>query len=158
VNAPRVPRTRLATSAVNLVTSPVTAPTHLLRAVLVVVVSLPAVVVVVEVAKSAISAPRSVTLLVTALRLLADMVAAAMVATKVDTVADSVVVKVVKLATPAVVMVTCLVTAPKVKSATTVARLVISPETAHLRPALSALAINASNLATFRLNAQTKPL
>lgn len=38
-----------------------------------------------------------------------DTVAVAMVATKVDTVADSVVVKVVKLATPAVVMVTCLV-------------------------------------------------
>jgi len=126
--------------------------------VLVVVVSLP---VVVEVVKSATSAPRLVTSPVTALRLLVDMVVAAMVATKVDTVvvaADSVVVKVVKLATPAVVMATCLVTAPKVKSATTAARLVTCPEIAHPRQPLSAPATSASNLATSRLNVQTKPL
>ena len=48
------------------------------------------------------------------------------------------------------------VTALKAKSATTVVRLVISPETAHPRPPTSVLATSASNPATFRLNARTK--
>jgi hypothetical protein len=87
-----------------------------------------------------------------------------------DTVAD---VKVVKLATPAAVTVTCLVsrplklvsmflinqvTAPRARSATTAVKSAISPETAPPRPAASVLATSASNPATFRLNARTKPV
>lgn len=96
-------------------------------------------------------------------------------ATKEDmAVADMAVadVKVVKLATPAAVTVTCLVsrqlklvpmflinqvTAPRARSATTAVKSVISPETAPPRPAASVLATSASNPATFRLNARTKP-
>jgi len=66
-------------------------------------------------------------------------------------------VRVVRLATLVVDMVTCLVTAPKARSATTAVKLVISPETALPRPAASVLATSASNPATFRLNARTKP-
>jgi hypothetical protein len=105
--------------------------------------------------RSATSAPRLVTLLVTAQRLVATAVVdsvvnkAAMVAALVVDVVD-------KPATHAVVMVTCLVTALKVKSATTAARLVTCPETAHLRPAASEHVTNASLLAMFRLNALTK--
>jgi len=66
-------------------------------------------------------------------------------------------VKEVKPATLVAVTATCLATVLKAKSATTVARLAISPETAHPRPAPSVLATSASNLATFRLNAPTKP-
>lgn len=90
---------------------------------------------------------------------------------KVDTeVAEA---KVVKLATHAAGTATCLVciplpirsytskafqvTAPKAKSATTVVRSVISPETAQLRTTTSELATSASSQATSRLNALTKP-
>lgn len=124
----------------------------------VVVDSLP--VVAVE-AKSATSAQRSVTLLVTAPRLV-DTVAKAvdLVAVKdtVVVVVDMADVKAARLATPAEDTVTCLVTAPRARSATTVVKSVISHETAHLRQAASALATSASNPATFRLNARTKLL
>jgi len=154
VNAPRVPRTRLATSAVSQVTSPVTAPTHLPREVLVVEASLA---VLVDL-RSATSAQRSATLPVTAPRLV-DMVAVDMASARREdmvVVAALVDAKVVRPVTPAVVMATCLVTAPKARSATTVARLAICQETARPRPAPSALATSASNPATFRLNARTK--
>lgn len=156
MNAPRVPRTRLATSAVNQAISPVTALIHLLMGALAVVVSL---LVAVALPKNATSAPRLATLPVTALRLV-DTVAVDMVVLKaamVVVVVDSVDAKVVKLATLAVVTATCPATAPKVRSATTVVRLVISQETARPRPPLSELATSASNLATFRHNARTKP-
>lgn len=157
MNALRVLRTRPATSAVNLVTSRVIALTHPLTVVLVVVAA-SLLVVAALVVKSATSAPRLAILLVTALRLLVVMVAAAdMVVTKVAMVADSVVVKAVKPATPVVATAICLVIALKDKSATTVARLAIFPETAHPRPALSVLATSASNPDTFRLSARTKP-
>jgi hypothetical protein len=48
------------------------------------------------------------------------------------------------------------VTAPKDKSATTVAKLAIFPETVHPRLAASVLATSASNPDTSRLNARTK--
>lgn len=127
-----------------------------MAAVVVVVDSLP--VAAVE-AKSATSAQRSVTLLVTAPRLV-DTVAKAvdLVAVKdtVVVVVDMADVKAARLATPAEDTVTCLVTAPRARSATTVVKSVISHETAHLRQAASALATSASNPATFRLNARTK--
>jgi len=122
-----------------------------------------------------LSAQRSDTSLVTALRLVdTEAKAVDLAATKADmAVADTVAdVKVAKLATPAAVTVTCLVsrqlklvsmflinqvTAPRARSATTAVKLVISPETAPPRPAASVLATSASNPATFRLNAQTKP-
>jgi len=122
-----------------------------------------------------LSAQRSDTSLVTALRLVdTEAKAVDLAATKADmAVADTVAdVKVAKLATPAAVTVTCLVsrqlklvsmflinqvTAPRARSATTAVKLVISPETAPPRPAASVLATSASNPATFRLNARTKP-
>lgn len=95
--------------------------------------------------------------------------------TKADTAAviTEVVETVDKPATLAVAMVTCLVrfklcllvhcvtdpsqaTAPRARSATTVAKLVIFPETAQLRPRPSELATSASNLATSRLSALTR--
>jgi len=121
-----------------------------------------------------LSAQRSDTSLVTALRLVdTEAKAVDLAATKADmAVADTVAdVKVAKLATPAAVTVTCLVsrqlklvsmflinqvTAPRARSATTAVKLVISPETAPPRPAASVLATSASNPATFRLNARTK--
>jgi len=110
--------------------------------------------------KSATSAQRSATLLVTAPRLV-DMEAKVvdLVAVKDTEVAavDMADVKVARLATPAEDTVTCLVTAPKARSATTAVKSVISPETAPPRPAVSVLAISASNPATFRLNARTRP-
>lgn len=154
MNAPRVPRTRLATSAVNQATFPVTAPTHPPTVVLVVVASLLEVVVL---PKSATSAPRLVTLPATALRLVDTAVVDTVVLKVATAVVDSVDAKVDKHATRAVVMDICLVTALKAKSATIVARLVISQETAHPRPPPSELATSASNPATFRLNARTKP-
>lgn len=158
MNAPRAQRTRPATSAVNLVTSLATAPT-LLKRVLDVAVedSHPEVV---EDLKSATSALRLVTLPVTARRLVDTAAAVVVSAASKDTVAvdmEVVVVVVDKPATLAVVMDTCLVTVPKAKSATTAVRLVTCPETAHPRQPASALATSASNLATFRLNARTKP-
>jgi len=104
VNALKVPRTRLATSAVRLVTSLVIARTQLPRAPAVVVVDLEDR----EVdLKSATSAPRSVTLLATAQRLVAtgevdmEVNRADMV---VDLEAVEVVVEVDKPATLAAVM------------------------------------------------------
>lgn len=161
MNAQRDQRTRPATSAVNQVTSPVIAPTQPPRELDVEAEDSHLVVVVVD-PRSATSAQRSATLPVTAQRLeatVADKVVD-MVVNRVVTVVDSVDVVVVdkvdKPATLAVVTVTCLVTAPKVKSATTVAKLDISPATAHPKPPLSELATSASNLVTFRLNAPTK--
>lgn len=125
-------------------------------AVVVVVDSLP--VAAVE-AKSATSAQRSVTLLVTAPRLVDTVAKAVDLAAVKDTVVvvvDMADVKAARLATPAEDTVTCLVTAPRARSATTVVKSVISHETAHLRQAASALATSASNPATFRLNARTK--
>jgi len=155
VNAPRVPRTRLATSAVNLVTSRVTAPTRLARVLDVGVDSLPEAVVEI---RSATSAQRSATLLATAPRL---VVTEAKVVDTEETrdmvvVASAADVKVDRLATPAVVTVTCLVTALKAKSAITAVKSVISLEIAPLRQAASVLATNASSPATSRLNALTK--
>lgn len=124
----------------------------------VVVDSLP--VVAVE-AKSATSAQRSVTLLVTAPRLVdteAKAVDLAAVKDTVVAVVDTADVKVARLATPAEDTVTCLVTALRARSATTVVKSVISHETAPPRLAASALATSASNPATFRLNARTKLL
>ncbi|PMD25600.1 hypothetical protein NA56DRAFT_738273, partial [Hyaloscypha hepaticicola] len=158
VNAPRVPRTRLATSAANPVTFPVIAPTQLARVLAVAAVD--SLLVAVVETKSATSAQRSDTSLVTALRLVdteakvVDLAATKADMAVADTVAD---VKVVKLATPAAVTVTCLVTAPKDRSATTAVKSVISPETAPPRPAASVLATSASNPATSRHNARTKP-
>jgi len=113
--------------------------------------------------KSATSAQRSVTSHVTAQRPV-DMVVELVDSN--NRVAHTVVVLVVpvdsvdaredRLATLAVDTDTCLVTAPKDRSATTVVRLAISPETAHPRLPPSALATSASNLATFKLNAPTK--
>jgi len=164
VNAPRVPRTRPVTSVVNQVTSPVIATTQLLRvlAVVVAVVEDSMLVVVAAVdLKSATSAPRLVTLLATALRLVAMVAEVDMAVNKADMVVGSVVVEAEaeeedRLATLVVVMATCLATVPRVKSATTAVRLVISPGTAHPKPAVSALAISASNPDMFRLNARTK--
>lgn len=110
-------------------------------------------------AKSATSAQRSVTLLVTAPRLVDTVAKAVDLAAVKDTVVvvvDMADVKAARLATPAEDTVTCLVTAPRARSATTVVKSVISHETAHLRQAASALATSASNPATFRLNARTK--
>lgn len=154
MNALRVPRTRLATrygdtelfhkeytnsfdSAVSQVTSPVTAPTLQLRALdVAVVVSLLVAVDLKSATRSVCtydfeiltntfrSAPRSDTLLVTALRLVAT-VAAASVATKEDmeAVAVSVDVKVDRPATLAVATDTCRGTVPRVKSVTTAEKL-----------------------------------
>jgi len=147
---------------VNPVTSPGTAKTHPKK---VLDVAALAAVLVVQL-KSATSAQRLVTLPVTALRLVATVVVA--VAVTVETKADTAVVLEVtvvvvvlettadKPATPAVDTVTCLATALRAKSATTVARSVIFPETAPLRLQLSELATNASNLVTSKLNAQTR--
>jgi len=161
VNAPRVLRTRPVTSAVNQATSPVIAITLLLRVLDVVLVEEDSTLVAAVVdLKSATSAPRSVTLLVTALRLVGMVVAVDMELNKVGMVEDLVVVAVVaedKLATHVAVTDTCPAIAPKVKSATTVVRSAIFLEIAHPRPAVSELAISASNPDTFRLNARTKP-
>jgi len=157
VNAPRAQRTRRATSAVNQATSLATAPTQLKRVLDVAVEdSHPEVV---EDPKSATSAPRLVTSPVTAPRQVDTVAAVVDSAAKEDTAVDmEVVVEAVdKPATLAAATDTCLVTAPKAKSATTAARLVTCPETAPLRQPASALATSASNLATFRLNARTKP-
>ncbi|PBP15377.1 zinc knuckle protein [Diplocarpon rosae] len=110
--------------------------------------------------KSATSVQRLATLPATALRLV-DTVAVASAA-NLGTVVDKVVmvveeVKVDKLATRVVVMAICPVIAPKAKSATTVVRLVTFPATARPRTTTSVLAISASNLATSRLNAKTRP-
>lgn len=155
MNAQRVPRTRLATSAVKLVTSPAIAKTHP-KKVLAVVASA-----VLVRLKSATSAQRSATLLATALRLVVTAEAAATAETRVDTAApkvDMVVEAADRLATLAVATVTCLATAHKAKSATTVAKLVIFPATAQPKPLPNELATSASNLATFRPNAPTKGL
>ncbi|ERF77157.1 hypothetical protein EPUS_08461 [Endocarpon pusillum Z07020] len=64
---------------------------------------------------------------------------------------------VVKLATPVVDLDTCHVIVPKARSATTVAKLVISPATARLNPRASASATSASSPATSRRLAPTKP-
>ncbi|KAH9217763.1 hypothetical protein DL95DRAFT_92125 [Leptodontidium sp. 2 PMI_412] len=146
-------RTRPATSAVNPATSPVIAKTLPLRVLDVVAVDSNPVVD----PKSATSAPRLVTLLVTAPRL-ADMVADS-AAARADMAADAVateVDKVARPATPAEDTDTCPVTAPKAKSATTVARSAISQETALLRTTMSVPATSASSQVTFKLNAQTK--
>lgn len=162
MNAQRAQRTRPATSAVSQDTSPVTAPTQPLRELVVeaVVDSHP----VVD-PKSATSAARSATSPETAQRLVVTVdnrevvtVDSREVVTVEDTEVVVVVAKVVRPATPAVVTATCLVTAPKVRSATTVVRLAICPETAHPRPHLSVLATSASSQVTSRLNAQTKLL
>jgi hypothetical protein len=151
-------RTRPATSAVNPATSPVTAKTLLLRVldVVVVVDSNP----VVDL-KSATSVPRSATLPATALRLVDTEVDSAV--DKVDMVGDVAATAVVvdkedRPATPAEDTVTCPVTAPKARSATTVARLDISQETALLRTTTSVPATSASSQVTSRLNAPTKLL
>jgi len=154
-------RTRPATSAANPVTSPAIAKILLLReldVVAVVVDSNP----VVD-PRSATSAPRSDTLPVTALRL-ADtaVVKVDLVATKEVTEEDVVAMVVVpedkvdRLATLAEDTDTCPVTAPRVKSATTVVRSVISPEIAQLRTTTSVPATSASSQVTSKLNAQTK--
>jgi len=153
VNAQRVLRTRLATSAVKLVTSPGIAKTHLKKVLAVVVDS----VVLVAQPKSATSAQRLVTLPATALRLVVTEVVtvetkAVTVAVKVDTVVETV----DKLATLAVATVTCRAIALKVKNATTVVKLAISPATAQPKPLPNELATSASNLVTFKLNAPTK--
>jgi len=160
VNALRVPRTRLATSAANQVTFRVTAPTQLARALdVVVVVSL--LVAVVE-TRSATSAQRLAILLATALRPV-DTEAAKVVdmeETK-DTVAVAVSaadVKVDRPATPAVDMVTCLVIALKAKSATTVAKSVTCPVIAVRQPPTSEFATSASSQVMFKLHARTKSL
>jgi len=165
VNVPRDPRTRLATSAVSQATSLAIARTLLLRALDVEVVeeeeedsNL-----VVDL-KSATSAQRSVTSLVTAPRL-ADTVVVVedSVATRVDMVvalADVEVEVVVELEARPVTLVedmdTCPVIAPRVKSATTVVKSDISPETVPPRPLPSELATSASSPVTSRLNAPTK--
>jgi len=135
----------------------VTVQTQLARVLDVVVDSHP-VVAVVE-ARSATSAQRSATSHVIAPRLVAtEAVAVDTVETRADTVVVLVAdVKADRLATPAVVMVTCLVTAPKARSATTAVKSVIFPGIAPPRPAASVLATSASNPATFRLNARTRP-
>jgi len=153
VSARHKPSPRPATSAGKLVTSPANAKT-LPKRVLDVVVSVVAVQL-----KSATSAQRSATLPATALKLVATEVVT--VETRVDTVetkADTVVEAVDRPATPAVATVTCLVTAHKVRSATTAAKLAISPVTAQPRLLPRELATSASNLVTFRLNAPTKDL
>jgi len=158
VNAPRDQRTKLATSAVNQVTSHETAPTPQLRALDVAVVdTLPVAVV----DKSATSAPRSAISPVTAQKVDRVVSEADTVADKVDmeVVKEDSVVDVVKEdrpATLAVVTDTCLVTAPKDRSATTVAKSAISPATAHPRPLPSELATSASSPATSKLSALTK--
>jgi len=154
VNAPRVPRIRLATNAANQATSLAIARTLLLRVLDEAVEDFNLVGVDL---RSATSAPRLATSLVTALRLV-DTVEVDTVVNKVDTavvsVADEEVVD--KLATHAVAMDTCLVTALKARSATTVAKLVISPETAPPRPHPSEPATSASSPVTSRLNALTR--
>jgi len=122
VNAPKDQRTRLVTNVVNQATSPGTAPILPLR-VLDVVAEDSHPVVAADL-KSATSAQRSVISHATAPSLVVDTVVVGSVVNKADTVAvvvGSVDVK-DRPATPAVVMATCLVTAPKVKSATTVAK------------------------------------
>lgn len=123
MNAPRVPRTRLATSAVNQATFPVTAPTHPPTVVLVVVASLLEVVVLPKSAtrydllislkmlraNKFYSAPRLVTLPATALRLVDTAVVDTVVLKVATAVVDSVDAKVDKHATRAVVMDICLV-------------------------------------------------
>lgn len=158
MNAPRDQRTRLATSVVNLATFPGTAPTPLPRELDVVVED--SLLVAAEL-KSATSARRSVTSHVTALRLADTVVVGMAVVNRADMEVDSVAavdVKVDRLATRVVVTATCRVTVPRAKSATTAAKLVISPETAHQRPPLSELATSASNLATSKPNAPTKQI
>jgi len=110
--------------------------------------------------KSATSAPRLVTLPAIALR----PVVTAAVVTEVETKEDTVVVPVTEVVLetvdrPAILVVatvTCLVTAPRAKNATTVAKSAIFPVIAQQRPQLSELATSASNPATSRLNAPTK--
>jgi len=165
VNVPRDPRTRLAISAVSQATSLAIARTLLLRAldVEVVVEEEEDSKLVVDL-KSATSAQRSVTSLVTAPRL-ADTVVVVedSVATRVDMVvalADVEVEVVEELeARPATLVVdmdTCPVIAPRAKSATTVVKSDISPETVPPRPLPSELATSASSPVTCRLNAPTK--
>jgi len=110
--------------------------------------------------KSATSAQRSATLPATALKLVATELVDT-VATKMDTVAtkvDTEVVTVGRPATLAVATAICLATALKVKSATTVVKLVIFLVTARPRLLPRELATSASNLVTFRLNALTRSL
>lgn len=130
----------ISNSAVNQATSPVTAPTPQLRVLdvaAVVVVSLPVVDPksatrygssqnLEELLLTFLSAPRSDTSPVTALTLVpVAMVEDSAVNSKADTVAvvDSAVVKVARPATPAADTDTCRETAPKARSATTVAKL-----------------------------------
>jgi len=119
VNALRDPRTRLATSAVSQATSLATAKTLLLRVLGEVVDSN-----LVVVTRSATSARRLDTSPVTARSRVVDM-EVDMEANRAGTVEDSVVDNAAdRHATPAEDTDTCLVTAPKDRSATTVARLV----------------------------------
>jgi hypothetical protein len=162
VNAQKGQRTRLATNVVNQVTFPAIVSTHQLRVRVVaaaVVDSLPVVA-----RKSATSAAKLAISPETALKeVLLDMVATR-VAMEVDTEVVVVVdlevdvVKDLKPATHVVVMVTCLATALKAKSVITVASRVIYQETAQSSQPMSVLATSASNLVTFRLNAQTRPV
>ncbi|PVH80484.1 hypothetical protein DL98DRAFT_190747 [Cadophora sp. DSE1049] len=162
-------RTRLATSAVNLATSPVIAKTLLLRVLDVVAVVSNLVVdpksatryaclsITSRSTLTSFSALRSVTLPATALRPEDTVVVS--VEDKVDMEADVAVMAVDKVdrpATPAEDTATCPVTAPKVRSATTVARSDISQETAPLRTTTSVPATSASSQVTSRLNAPTK--
>jgi len=153
VSARHKPSPRPATSAGKLVTSPANAKT-LPKRVLDVVVSVVAVQL-----KSATSAQRSATLPATALKLVATELVD--MATTMDTVAtkvDTEVVTVGRPATLAVATAICLATALKVKSATTVVKLVIFLVTARPRLLPRELATSASNLVTFRLNALTRSL
>jgi len=155
VNALRAQKTKLVTSVDNPATFPAIAPTLLLRELAVEPADFKLVVVVEP--RSATSAQRSATSLVTAQRQVdtvvvdlavmpADMVAVAFLA-------DA---RVARHATAVADTATCHVTVPKAKSATTVARLAISPGTAPRRPPASALAISASSPVTSRRNAPTK--
>ena len=148
MNAQKAQRTRLATSAVRLDISQEIARTHLLR-VLVVQVDTPVVA-----PRSATSAVSKDTLPATAQRLVVTVADTRTRVTVVVAMAD--VPKVVRLATLAEVTATCLVTALKAKSATTVARSVTCPATAHQRLPASALATSASSQVTSRLSAPTK--
>lgn len=123
--------------------------------------AIPAEVEVVE-ARSATSAAKSVISLVHALRPVAIATVASAADMAVDVAVEAtapVEVKVVdRPATPAVGMVTIARTAPKAvaRSATTVARLVTSPASAHLLNPKSASATAASSQDTSRLNARTR--
>jgi len=108
--------------------------------------------------KSATSAPRLVTLPVTALRL-AAMAEVDMAVNRAAMVVDSAAVEAEvedKPATLVVAMAICLATALRARSATTVVRLATCLETAPPRPAANVLATNASNPDTFRRNARTR--